>query len=180
MTRSPGMGTILVALVAWIPSCSERSSDVHRTSARSSRPDSASPVGATPRSDTTPALACLPVQPSKLWLSGTLRQEVRLGPPGYGETPGRDERDTILVLLLDAPVRVCADNTPGARHSAVDSISALQLSGSIGGLSSHVDERIDVMGSLFHADFGPQFTAVLIEVERIRLRVSPGTASQPT
>src|SRR5258708_6462662 len=112
MMRPRGIETILVALIAWIPSCSERSSDIHRAPAHSSGLDSASSVVGAPRRDTVTLGPCLPVQPSKLWLSGTLKQEVRLGPPGYGETPERDEKDTILVLHLDAPVRVCADNTP--------------------------------------------------------------------
>jgi hypothetical protein len=123
---------------------------------------------------------CLPVQPAMLWLDGILKQEERLGPPGYGETPSQDEKDTILVLYLRHPVRVCADPTPGARHPAVDSINAIQLAGRIGGLSSQSDQEIGVYGTLFHADFGPQFTDVLMEVKRIRLRDDPSKARHRT
>jgi hypothetical protein len=123
---------------------------------------------------------CLPVQPARVWLDGILRQEERLGPPGYGENPSQDEKDTILVLYLRHPVSVCADPTPGARHPAVDSVKAIQLAGRIGGLSSQLDEQIGVYGNLFHADFGRQFTDVLMEVERVRLRDDPSRARHRT
>lgn len=112
---------------------------------------------------------CLPVEPARLWLEGTLEQQVRLGPPGYGETPSKDERDTILVLRLRAPINVCADTTEGAEQPRTDSVTVLQLAGRIGGLASRSGQEIGVYGTLCHADFGPQFTDVLIDVKRVRL-----------
>jgi len=39
-------------------------------------------------------------------LEGTLTERKVYGPPGYGETPAKDERDTILVLKLSQPISV--------------------------------------------------------------------------
>lgn len=39
-------------------------------------------------------------------LEGTLIERKVYGPPGYGETPAKDERDTILILKLSHPITV--------------------------------------------------------------------------
>ena len=39
-------------------------------------------------------------------LEGTLTERKEYGPPGYGETPSKDERTTILVLKLSSPISV--------------------------------------------------------------------------
>lgn len=39
-------------------------------------------------------------------LEGTLVERKVYGPPGYGETPARDERDTIFILKLSHPITV--------------------------------------------------------------------------
>jgi hypothetical protein len=39
-------------------------------------------------------------------LEGTLMERKVYGPPGYGETPAKDERDTILILKLSHPISV--------------------------------------------------------------------------
>jgi hypothetical protein len=51
-------------------------------------------------------------------LSGTLVREVRLGPPGYGENPATDERDTIAVLQLRRELALCRDSVPGLQSEA--------------------------------------------------------------
>src|SRR5437867_9168181 len=43
---------------------------------------------------------CVPLWPARVRLSGVIREEHRLGPPGYGENPERDEKVTIFVLYL--------------------------------------------------------------------------------
>jgi hypothetical protein len=39
-------------------------------------------------------------------LEGTLTERKEYGPPGYGETPSKDEKTTILVLKLSHPITV--------------------------------------------------------------------------
>jgi len=39
-------------------------------------------------------------------LEGTLSERKEYGPPGYGETPAKDKRETIFVLKLSSPVSV--------------------------------------------------------------------------
>jgi len=41
-----------------------------------------------------------------IWLEGMLVERKVYGPPGYGETPAKDARTTILVLMLSHPISV--------------------------------------------------------------------------
>ena len=52
-------------------------------------------------------------------LAGTLVERKVYGPPGYGETPAKDERDTILILKLSHPITV----EPTANAEATGSAS---------------------------------------------------------
>ena len=51
-------------------------------------------------------------------LEGTLTERKVYGPPGYGETPAKDERDTILVLKLSQAISVQPTANAQANGSA--------------------------------------------------------------
>jgi len=109
-------------------------------------------------------------------LTGVLRLEVHLGPPGYGETPARDERDTILVLELPSPIPVCPDFGQNSRDS-VAHIRRLQLTGrALDGFKA-LGTRVTVYGSLSRAALGSDFLPVGLSADsipelRLRLRSS--------
>jgi hypothetical protein len=53
-------------------------------------------------------------------LEGTLTERKVYGPPGYGETPAKDERDTILILKLSRAITV--EPTPNAEANGSASL----------------------------------------------------------
>src|SRR6478736_2094703 len=48
-------------------------------------------------------------EPAVSTLTGTLKAEVFYGPPGYGETPKTDKKETAYILHLTKPITVIAD-----------------------------------------------------------------------
>src|ERR1044071_1778577 len=58
------------------------------------------------------------LSPGSIRLRGVLRKELHAGPPGYGENPATDERDTVVALVLPAPVALCRDSVSGKPREA--------------------------------------------------------------
>lgn len=52
-----------------------------------------------------------PFQSKKITLEGSLKEETRFGPPGYGESPETDSKRKILVLILDRAIDVGTKET---------------------------------------------------------------------
>jgi hypothetical protein len=127
-------------------------------------PDSA-PLDTTLQSmaDTT---RCLRQMPARVVARGQLRKEVHLGPPGYGETPQQDERDTIVVLVLPRPISVCVDPHSGDT-SAVIHATALQLIYPPRNVLDRIGEEFTVYGRLEEAVWGWHFTNVVLHVDSI-------------
>jgi len=115
---------------------------------------------------------CLHQLPARVVARGRLRKEVHLGPPGYGETPEQDRRDTILVLVVSHPIPVCADPERGDTAGAVLA-QALQLVYAPRNGLEHIGETVMVFGGLEEAVFGWHYTNVVLHVDSIpQLRVS--------
>jgi hypothetical protein len=150
-----------VSLIA--AACTDRPPAVSRGESGAVQPPAAAPQRAHASN-----LTCLRVDQDPVRLSGTLLEEQKLGPPGYGETPQKDERITILLLRLDQPINVCSD-------SAVDSSAAmvpthdLQLVGHLdrGSVHQHVGREITVYGTLRRQVWGTDYTQVLVRVDSI-------------
>jgi hypothetical protein len=96
-----------------------------------------------------------------------LKQEVHLGPPGYGETPERDKRDTIVVLALDTSITVCGDESLGPKEPRQYRVQRVQLIGNAGTATTHVGASVLVFGGLSRATWGWQFTDVVLGVDSI-------------
>ena len=126
---------------------------------------------------------CLPLWPTTLRLSGIVEVENRLGPPGYGETPAKDEKVTIFVLRLRAPVDVCAETSSVAPQPEVKGVRIIRLTGHVdpARLRRQVGLRLEVDGTLDHGARGMDFTQVLIRVDSIpgERRVPRRSAQRP-
>src|SRR5829696_1260990 len=75
------------------------------------------------------ASQCTPIWPARVWLSGNLNVEKKWGPPGYGETPDRDELLTIFVLELDQPEDVCGETATDQDGPTTKRVDRVQLTG---------------------------------------------------
>jgi len=152
------MGAISIA------ACSEKSQGTPRDSTTTTK----APVASGGHTGSTTA-SCVPATSSRLRLSGIVREEHRLGPPRYGETPKRDQKITILVLALPQPIDVCADTTSDTPHPAVRWIRDLQI-------TSHLDpEKLRAHFGREITVWGTDYTQVLIRVDSI-----PGLYAAPS
>lgn len=110
-------------------------------------------------------------------LEGTLTERKEYGPPGYGETPSKDERDTILVLKLSNLISVQPAANAEARGSAsldpVKDVREVQLFIS---RPQIVDARkllgkvVVVVGTLNEAAAPSQYTKVWLYVQTLNAR----------
>jgi hypothetical protein len=112
---------------------------------------------------------CLPIEPERLWIAGTVRQEPKLGPPGYGETPKIDQKLVITVIDLDHPVDICASASPDEPYDRVADVQMVQLAGNFdpARMRRSISQRIRVHGSLFHQVWGHHFLPILINVDSV-------------
>jgi hypothetical protein len=99
-------------------------------------------------------------------LVGRLVKRTFFGPPGYGENPKTDSRETQAVLVLDSPA--CASR--GAElgdepESNQREVTLVAGDGVVFGPS--VGKRIAVSGELFHAITGHHHTKLLVRVSRV-------------
>jgi hypothetical protein len=110
--------------------------------------------------------SCVPLRPTRVSVTGVLRREVHLGPPGYGETPSHDERDTILVVELLTSIPVCPDFAQNPRDT-VARVQRLQLTGPASEGFKPIGSRVRVYGSLTRAVRGTDFLPVVLWADSI-------------
>lgn len=112
-------------------------------------------------------------------LTGRLAEEEHLGPPGYGETPSRDLRDTIPVLVLARPLHTCPLDVPYAEGDStglwVDRIELRHVSWSA---RSQLGRRVTVYGTLASQTWGSDYLPVELYVDSVPdLRAVPRHAA---
>lgn len=131
--------------------------------------DSVSRSADSPVQTVSPTLRCVPTERSPVQVSGTLIEQQKYGPPGYGETPARDERVMILVLRLERGIDVCGDSTASDPRRVIHDARELQLTGRIDPtrLQSYRGKKLTVFGSLYRKAWGTDYTDVLIRVDSI-------------
>ena len=100
---------------------------------------------------------------STVHLVGTVLKRSFFGPPGYGENPKTDRRETQAILVLDHAVCVTAGEAAGDEaESAQRELTLVPGEGvSLGPLSAR---RVAVRGELFHAFTAHHHTKLLIQV----------------
>ena len=163
--RPPVMALVTALAVLACPSSRRDSQPRRNLTFLKIQPPHSTPIDTTLQSiaDTT---HCLRQMPARVVARGRLRKEVHLGPPGYGETPQRDERDTIVVLVLPRSIPVCAVPHRGDTVAVVHA-SALQLVYAPRNVLDHMGEEFTVYGRLEEAVWGWHFTNVVLHVDSI-------------
>ncbi len=105
-------------------------------------------------------------EPEKLTLTGRVVYRTFYGPPGYGENPKTDSRETQDILLLESPVDVIATgNDPTDQPERKVTRITLVIDHSIRNL---IGKRVIIEGTLFHAHTGHHHTKVLMDVSSIK------------
>jgi hypothetical protein len=159
----PLLSRIALILLATSACKAERSGDERDLTLLPS--DSAAGV---PRTRSLPSRPdCVSQAPQHVSLRGTVQREVRLGPPGYGETPARDRRDTILVLVAARAVPVCSDPEIDSEAPAIIRAGRLQLVGRLDPRRYAVGDTVVVYGRFGQASYGWHYTPVVLYVDSI-------------
>jgi hypothetical protein len=94
---------------------------------------------------------CLPYEPAKVTITGVVSVGHGYGPPGFGEDPKHDAKETYPVLTLSKPICVSGGDADGM-DDPVSSIRAFQL---VSSERHHFDPgligaSVAVTGTLFH------------------------------
>lgn len=158
---------VAIALTITALGCADRSadsssSDPHSGERSAPKPEARrdSSVVVAPPSDT-----CARFEGAEMALRGVVTQQVRSGPPGYGETPKLDKRDTILVLRLDTAIKMCA-GAPGT-DAHTSGVREIQLTGHVDDIRSRLNTIVTVRGELLRAELAWHYTPIVFRVEEV-------------
>lgn len=109
-------------------------------------------------------------EPAKIELIGTLKHDVKYGPPNYGENPETDEKIDVYSIVLSEAISVEGSAKSELNSETVENITEIQLLLSKDGRASaatFVDNKVVVKGSLSHGVSGHHFTDVVLDVDSI-------------
>ncbi len=109
-------------------------------------------------------------EPSVATLVGQLVKKEFYGPPGYGEDPKIDSKESAAILLLSSPIKVFAEKDDQFNETR-DNIKEVQLINIKRiALSNFFQKKVKVTGKLTSAITGHHHTDVLIEIDEIQLQ----------
>ena len=104
--------------------------------------------------------------PEKVALTGRVVSRTFYGPPGYGENPKTDSRESQYILLLDRPIDVLGSPDDEAERG-VKQITLVVSDFKATPVRPWLHQRVVIEGTLFHAITGHHHTRVLIEVSTV-------------
>ncbi len=110
-------------------------------------------------------------EPAVSTLTGILKAQVFYGPPGYGESPKIDKKETAFILNLTKPITVIADpDDEDGLNSTTQNVTKIQLV-SLGKLrlGEYNNKTIKVSGTFFSAISGHHHTDVLLTLKIIEI-----------
>lgn len=112
------------------------------------------------------AASCLHYSGDPVTLTGKVKLQTFFGPPGYGENPNSDSRETQAILLLEKPI--CVESNPKDYEETEQNQREVTLV-PLGkeNLKVYEGKQIMVQGTLYHAFNGHHHTPVLIGIRRI-------------
>lgn len=116
--------------------------------------------------------ACVGYSPHVASLDGVLREEVRYGPPNYGEDSATDSRINVTFLILDRPIDMCGQSTSAINADSLRGVGEVQLLNVAGDSSSNalLGRKVTAVGELEEATFGPEYTRVVMTVRKLTRR----------
>jgi hypothetical protein len=167
--------TVWIAVGLLLPLFGGCEAGRHDQRIRISNRDTVSSIAASPSSVThsdTILRECNPLWPDKVQFSGVLRAEKKFGPPGYGETPDRDQRLTIYILHLSTPETICGGFDGNLERPEMKDVRRLQLVGRIDRdfLEHNLGNRIWVWGTLSHRTWATDFTSIILRADSVSNR----------
>lgn len=111
---------------------------------------------------------CLSYEPVQVSLEGELTSRLVPGPPDYHSIARGDQPETVVILVLDAPV--CVRGDPASRSNARSHarVSKVQLVVTGRSWRRSLGKRVKATGSLFEASSGRHRTPVVLTVRGLR------------
>lgn len=112
--------------------------------------------------------------PAKVTLTGKVILRTFFGPPGYGENPKTDSKETQYILILDTPIDVIGVNDdnyfPYDRQTErrVKQITLVIDDFKATPERTFLHKHVMLEGTLVHAHTGHHHTKVLLEISSIR------------
>ena len=157
----------LILLMALVPGCRPQSQPARSDSLALLPPGDGQPSVSPLGQPSSRAGECVSPGMASVSVRGELRREVHLGPPGYGETPKKDARDTIVVLVLPSPLAVCVDAQSGADTATIYRATELQLRGASRTVLDHLGSTVTAFGRLSEAVWGWEYTRIVLRTDSI-------------
>ncbi|PYO36870.1 MAG: hypothetical protein DMD71_03310 [Gemmatimonadetes bacterium] len=110
--------------------------------------------------------------PAIVELTGRLKVEDHLGAPGYGETPARDEKLRLPILILASPVTVQQDTARDKNNITTAGVSEIQLN-----MAAPEEQYLQLVGRvvvakglLFHAFTAHHYRDIVMVVRKLTVR----------
>jgi hypothetical protein len=96
-------------------------------------------------------------------VSGLLKTKMFYGPPGYGEDPKSDARETAYILYLNHPIQIPMENSGGG--AVYSKMQVVYDNPKL--LRKLVGRKVTVSGDLFESMTGHHHTEILIQASGI-------------
>jgi hypothetical protein len=117
---------------------------------------------------------CAPLRTVSIRLTGRLEVVQKFRPPGFGETPDKDARLTVVLLHLATPLDVCAGTFADVSQPPVHALRVIQLSVVDPEMASRQLGVVDAYGWLDSGSGSNDFTKVVLRVDSIpAIRAGP-------
>ena len=115
------------------------------------------------------------VYPVVTRLQGKLTKVTKYGKPTYGETPEKDEKIEVPILILQTPIRAKAQTTSSVNNETLTNVSFVQLifPGEVGDYSKHLNMVIVVDGTLEKGLKGDHFADLVMTVKAVNPTAKP-------
>lgn len=125
---------------------------------------------------------CAPLRSATFRLTGKLETKNEFGPPGFGETPRKDQRVEIVFLRLAKPLNTCSGTFEDIAQTAINGLGVVQLNGDLDPKDARqVPGSVDVYGWLDPGTGPLDFTQIVFWVDSIpALRAPKGTSGRVT
>jgi hypothetical protein len=111
---------------------------------------------------------CLSYEPTQVSLDGQLITRTAPGPPGYVSIARGDHPETLVILVLEAPICVLADPSSRLNSKTHSRVTEVQLVLEKKSYRSLLLKRVRVTGSLFAAHSRHHRTPVVMTVKALR------------